>query len=833
MRPARLAKLSPRAFAALLLLVFVLSPSSQLQAQGLGSMFKPKGTPANAKIGDSQRGGVEMLQKNGWTLIAAHGGIDVRTTDKRGQTLRLTCDRAVFWSPPRDRVRKRSDNIQAIYAEGKVLAVFEQNGQDRIRVEAERCFFNLQTGRALILGARFRIVAADPDKQASKFEREPLYYTAKQLSIFGASEMIAKGVTITSCNFADPHFRVRASRCSLTIAGEPIPSAVAALGGGAAVADFTGQSLILEDLLETDQAARKQALGSDRLKDVKDSPRWIKLEDATVEAKIIPFAERTNVPLFYLPTLIYKSTWDLIPRVRFGSSRVFGTFGALDWSVPVIAPDKVWVNGKKKRHGVSASVQVGAGYSSERGFSQRGGARWKVYDKGEQAARGKFEADVLQDQGRDQSGAMQRYEDRSWIRLAQQLNLTRDWRLDTELSKLSDRGYLLEFEERIFKTEKQQENYLYSHYRNDNWFATALGRVRLNDFQNYVERLPEVTLDLLSQPLFHNPYIGGGSTLSWGMSASALRLRPDHALFATPTEKVHRLDSSLEVDHKIPLGPLVFRGFAGGRFTAVDHGTTRSGGLERFSSNFGANLATTFWRRFGSKSMHVFVPEVGYFNRFFNTREPGEFVQIDEVDQVRETEFLFLRARNRWSVFDSEAKKYYDLIDFVLEAQYFPKANKDNPGRNGEGRNFQRIFGDLRLYLPDILSFRTRLDADPSKGDILSTESFVSWFLTKDLTLGASYRNLKDVSEALGWTLQWNINPKWAIRLAEQYDFRTEEFLTHQITVRRRYHRFALDFSINIDPGEDDVSFSVQLAPDIFGSGQDPFGGGRLSGRTF
>lgn len=470
--------------------------------------------------------------------------------------------------------------------------------------------------------------------------------------------------------------------------------------------------------------------------------------------------------------------------------------------------------------------------------------------------------------GRDRSGAMLERRSRSWFYAAQQLELLnssalerrrrgagqddglltpylskalRDGlggslRLDSEVSRLSDRGYLLEFEERIAKTEKQQESYIYTHLRRENLFLSALTRLRTNDFEDYVERRPELVFDLLSEPLYSDRRFGSQATASWDMSFAALRLRPDSGRFNVDSEVLNRFDSGLEVDEKIPLGPFVARGYSQHRFTAVDRAISHDGGLERVSGAAGLNLATTLSRRYGDRFVHAIVPELGYFNRYFVSRDPAEFIPVDEVEEERRTEFIFLRARTRLSVEreleDGEERPlrmdYYDLIDLAVETRYFPSARSE--GRSGP---FPSVFGDLRFFLPGRFEARLRVETDTSRGRIITNESYLNWLVRPGMLVGASYRDLDGVAEALGWNLTWTISAKWALRLEEQYDFLSSRFIMHRATIRRRFHRFALDFALSVDPGENDVSFSVQFAPDLFGSSQDPFRQGRLSGISY
>lgn len=917
----------------LIALVLALAPALPVFGQDLSSLLDkgaalPDGVEA---VGGEGRGGIEVARRRGWLIVTASGGIRARAG---GFT--ILADRAVFWVRPdaRERVELGQLPVQAIYAEGSVFAasggrkdtrivtlrdgrrlsgrvtkagdrvfVTDAAGTRRLkrseidairkapsdtglRIEADRLFLDVAGSRALIFDTRARIVP--PARPGAGVAGEPVYLAAKRLSLFGARELIGRDVTITSCDFGDPHFRLAVDTLRLYVRGGAPPAAVAAFGGpGATMFDRSGAEFLLRDVLEdrirlargvqagpraraasgtpagaaaktgdgsvsapeaggdtrgSDATTARPAAGaeapadsgadavnagnpgappagtgSDRLAEVRDSGRWIALDDVRVYAG--------DVPILYLPKLVWKSTWDVFPTVSFGNSNSFGTFFDLEWNLPVTAAGKVTLeDGSSVRDGLSSTVRAGGLVSSRRGTSERLGLRWKYYHEGRRVSNGRFLATALQDSGRDRNGDMRERGNRGWVYGAVMNDLLERTRLDAEVSSISDRDYLLEFEERVAKTEKQQETYLYLHHREDRLYAAALSRWRINDFQTYTERLPELTLDLFSQPLFDNALIPGQATLNGAVTGAWLRQRFDNRL-NRPTDELLRLDSFVEVDEKTWLGPVVARGFVRQRFTAYEKGAAGRDERARLASEAGVQASTTLSRRYGSRLVHVVVPRIGYFNRFANNVDPNELIQIDEVDALRETEFLFLRARTRLSVMNPDKVSYYDLVDLALEARYFPKGPKDNGGNN-----WSTARADLRLFLPPFASARFRGEWDVNAGRNVTSEAFFTVRPRSDLELGASYRNLEGIAEAVGWSALWRLNAKWGLRLEEQYDFRTRRFITHRVTVRRWFHRFSLDVILNVDPGEGDIGVSFQLAPDLFNGSRDPFRDSRLSG---
>jgi len=811
-----MAPTSPK-LARLLLPALLLLPMLAAPAAGQGLAGKMSGgLPGNVKVGGAGRGGIEVLRRDGWTQVTAHGGIEARVDDK----LVILADRAVFWIPQSK--GKDAPPLRAIYAEGHVYASDGSN-----RVIARRVFFDLVAESALLEGLVLRL----PPQSRGGQKGDPLFIRAERASIRGADELIAKEARVTACEFAVPHFDVSAATLRLTVDRPPRSVAQLMAGGlsGAAL-ERSRRSYLLQRFLSRGKnqseegRPSKGALGGDSLSSLRDQPRWIEMDDVQVHLRGLP-----GPPL---SRFVWKSSWDLFPKVRFGNSTRFGNFASLDWSIPILSRKRSAnpTDGSSQggRNGTSVTARFGGLTSSIRGNAVRGGATWQVYDEGRKTVDGRSLSTYLRDRAQDRNPPRVERQDRGWLQFAQKTEFIKKFRVDVEASRLSDRGYLLEFEERVAKTKKEQESYLYGHYRWRNTLWTALGRYRLNKFQEQIERLPEVTFDLFSQPLFVNPWLGGGATVSGNVAGSWLRIRRDEDNQQDlKHEELFRFDSQLELDEKVPLGPFQLRSFGRGRFSAFDH-TIDSGGVDRFGSEGGANLNTTIWRPLNWWGLtHFVIPEIGYLNRFLNTRDPEIFLPIDEVEKVRETEFVFMRMRTRLARRRQNSRRTYDLVDFVVETRYFPKAGKDN-----KGENWSTVFTDLRLFLPQVFQLRFRMETDPNQKRVETAEYFGALLFFQGLELGFSYRDLRSRARALGGSVLWRPTRRWAFRFEEQYDFLSKRFLAHRATVRRNFHRLGLDFTLSVDPGENDVSFSVGFAPNLFGQ-TDPLRTSQIAGISY
>lgn len=87
-----------------------------------------------------------------------------------------------------------------------------------------------------------------------------------------------------------------------------------------------------------------------------------------------------------------------------------------------------------------------------------------------------------------------------------------NWRLDTNLTHLSDPYYLEDFERSTYRTNPYPDNTIGIFRRDDASLFSAYTRLRLNDFYRSDTRLPEIAYDRARQPIFGSPILHEGTT---------------------------------------------------------------------------------------------------------------------------------------------------------------------------------------------------------------------------------------------------------------------------------------------------------------------------------
>jgi LPS-assembly protein len=87
-----------------------------------------------------------------------------------------------------------------------------------------------------------------------------------------------------------------------------------------------------------------------------------------------------------------------------------------------------------------------------------------------------------------------------------------DWRIDSNLTLLSDSHYLEDFDMVNYRTNPAPDNTLGIYRRDDNSLLSLYTRFRLNDFYRADTRLPEIAFDQARRPIFDLPILHEGKT---------------------------------------------------------------------------------------------------------------------------------------------------------------------------------------------------------------------------------------------------------------------------------------------------------------------------------
>ncbi len=587
-------------------------------------------------------------------------------------------------------------------------------------------------------------------------ENIPLVLRAGEVRVFSDRVFRARDVSATTCEFGVPHFRVESGKVTVTILGD-----------------------------EEDRSALVAA-----------SDNRFFLGD---------------LPILWLPNVSrdIKQTHTPLRRVEVGDSDQFGPYVQTRWDLLDIFAGR---SGESVAARVSrwADLTGNLDYYQDRGT---GGGVDAVYELDE--ITGEFAGYYIDDRGTDVDGYRPTSEDR-WRLKWRQRAFFGTVQFDTELSKISDRGFLSEYYEQEAKEGREQETYLYAKKPWDNAQASFLYRARLNDFQSQTEYLPEARFDVASYSFLDGRLIYRSTT-----RAGNLRFRPDKDL-AAPSYQTQRADTWHEFDLPTQAGGFTFTPFATVRDTWYDDAADGDQAT-RYVGSWGARVGLPpLWRVWNVESAlldinrlrHIAVLDFTYEDFYDATKTPDELLAFDEVDALDTFESATVRLKQRLQTRRPSAKKgepdrTVDLLSLEVESDYFPEPRRDNAGNP---------WSDVRLYgranVTDDFSILT--DGDYDTYDDRFDKAGVWLYMDHGprTTWGLGHRYLRDISTStVTARVDHEITDRWAIGLLGQYDFDEDELLEETVVLRRNLHRFVLEMALDYDKGRDDTSVSVRIYP--------------------
>jgi len=694
------------------------------------------------------------------------GGVNiiVRSEKLPAGQLELIAENMIVWGLGKlDETGDLSLAGLQFYAEGNVTFY-----QGDMQLKAQRFFYDAARNKALILDGELVAYVKNRDENKS----EAVYIRAEKIQQAAAGYYVADGATATNDDYGRPNAWLQFGRL---------------------------------EYRQTDDRRTVQAV---------NTSAWA-----------------YGVPFFYWPYFSWDLDRDIIVKqLRVRNSTQYGTAietrfdlydtGAFDW---------IRVGPKGYQPSDFSDLSLDVDYYSKRGLGLGLGLEYDIrrdkpfedwpvpilgssygyyiHDKAEEDSTGPLRNLPIPNPERGRF----RTQNRAW--LAEGLTF------DTEMSYLSDAGLLAEYFEREYKEQKPQETLGYLKYQKDNWAATALEKVRVNDFQTEVEYLPRLGFNVFGQS---DPW--DVVTFYSTSEISNVRFSParDSVL---ERHRVARIDSNNELDLPFHVPPLKVVPFVGARASYFDD-TVDGDGEGRFIGSAGVRASAQYHRLYDCASplldvnglRHIVTPDVEYVNAYVNTTDPDELFQIDDVDKAGEYEVLRFGVRQRLQTKRPgraptyvTAPRVIDWMFLDIEMDYFPEADRDN-----HGDSFSDLYLDYWWYVTDSVRFIADARFDVSN-DVGISKGSTGFSIRRgpDLSFFVGNRFVRSAdSHALTVSANYRLNSRWDVAVLAQYDFDAHQLIEERLIVRRRFHKWVLETTFELDEGQDNKTFTVSIYPE-------------------
>jgi len=557
------------------------------------------------------------------------------------------------------------------------------------------------------------------------------------------------------------------------------------------------------------------------------------------------------LPPAVLSTRFFRSV--PLRKIQIVNSRKYGYGVRTTWSLNRIPGSGELLSAIHRSTGVPVDMDglvdplskrgVGLGVNTEYGRHPK---RWE--DGSWQNVKGDLRLYWVHDTGEDRKEdelfpghppAEWRSTDRFRLRGFHRMELPGIGTLDGEISHWRDRNFYKEFfENELYRERNPQNPETYLLFRrafgSDVLFST-LFRPRVNDFQNYTERLPQATLELFPKRM-PTPV---GPTLEAQVQAANIRFRPD-TFEEDTTESFRTGRYHAHGTAALPAGIgryLRVRPFYEAAGTIYERRWQRHGGAERLVQKAGVTAGTHIWRNFRFPSnflgtsvlRHVIVPRVSYVNAFFSSRDHDQFYQFDSIDALDKLEYLELAIGTyllglRKGLPPGARNAVRRLVELKARIFYYPKPGRDNL-LGGEG-GYPAKWSNLMLEgFADILQpylgagVEAEMDVNRGKGFVvLDPYLVVRWpgrfmlnmgnlFIARDRLLGIARSNYF-------WAdAYWVISENYYAQAYFRYDFANDQVAQQYYGLARRFHCITVETGLEVDKGDNEVRWILRAYP--------------------
>ena len=699
-----------------------------------------------------------------------HGDAKVETADAT-----LFADNVIIWteSPEQEEGKEtapEAGRLTGVYAQGSVV-FFGPEGSLR----ADEFYLNTLTEEGIATDAIIR--------GRQEVTGIPMTFAAKEVQQIDRYTLLAREGYFTTTHFLDPNYRFSARTHRVVHERSRLA--------------FTRRG-------ESEEIAPSGPFAS--------AP-----PDSMIISGRSNFFQVGPYKIFYLPFLArdFGSGSFLLRTLRFGSDSKFGTFIKTawnpydlgfyrnDWSEVTLNLD--WYS--KRGFGVGADVQYEA--PSRFGFLT-------TYHISDQET---AERDGMPVTQRSRGRVLWRHRE----------FLAYDWRADIEFAYRSDRDFLPVFFEQEFEEGKAQETLIYLRKTVDNRAYTALLSARVNDFDTYIERLPELAFRWFDQPFLNDRLLFTDTT-----TLSYLKLRHDDDLGLTDPDATGRFDTSNEVAMPLDLGGILFEPYVGGDFTLFSNQATSNSPDPRFSGSYGIRMGTNFYRTFPAESAffdihgirHILSPSLNYRHRYYVSEEPDKYIMYDEEidDRDREHE-VALRLRSRWQTKRGlpGQRNSVDFLTMDLDYLTYP----GDRGHNKDRDDFLQ-FNAVWRFSDRLTLFSRDNKFNLSEGQIEVANIGFTYRLWKPIRFTYEHdwvrravgqdRSISTIK--LSYSPEWS---RWQLDLEQRYDLngegsdtsdRNDQWLTNIIALSRDLNGWRLIINAEFNQGvRGDAGIGFQLQP--------------------
>jgi len=706
-----------------------------------------------------------------------------------------------------------------VYAEGPVALLDDSRGA---RLTCESIVYNMRTHRGRAEGARLVLKLPRVAGSRGRIERgevETAVVQAASISREGRARFVAEDAYVTSCGFAEPHWRLAARRV------EAVPGESIAIRGATLRMGRIPVLRLPRYTMDLSEGARHMRI------DARAGSSGLWGTHARVELGF-PVerdpARAVDVDMWgFAVGWREERGWEGGLALDWRGDRAEGRARADAFFEDATSPTEDAERAAREAGGVVSKVDPAAPVTTV--------SAWLAAQRSEPVIPvGDVVLTLIPSGEFDYAG-----DTRHYTEVVHRARLEGGWELEAQVHAASDRDVRAEYFESDAKTGLPDETFVDIRRRSGGAYLSLFASPRVNDFATETEYRPEARFAMPALEL------GRGFVLGTDASAGFLARRYDEILAFTSVPRTDyeafRARTRLVVSRPFRLGALRFSPFVGTdqalyRYQDSDAAFTERGlavqdSFTRGAAVYGCGVSTRLFGslRGGERPLrHVIEMRAEYLGVSEPTHDPVEILGFDAADDLIESSRVRLRLDQRLQTKDllpDGSRRSRDVAGLLLETEYITDDAERANLNSGEPWTPLRAAAFVRPSVNFSLYAAAEVDLS---GEGLGTSEAGLDFGT-DLTLmddpqktywraSLSHVWTDDPSSSeLGGRLRLFPAGRWSLEVSGRYELGdrlgSPGWTDERVGLVRDFHDWDVSIGYWRDPQRDDSGLSFSIRP--------------------
>jgi hypothetical protein len=421
-------------------------------------------------------------------------------------------------------------------------------------------------------------------------------------------------------------------------------------------------------------------------------------------------------------------------------------------------------------------------------------------------------------------------EERGRLLWRQKQYLADDWQIQVEVSYLSDKNYLQEFDRQEFWAGKEQETLVYAEKQRDDWAVTALVKGQINDFQPVSEAYPDLGAYKIGTPALEDQL-----TLFGEAHLGAVKVANGGDANLPNSDTTGRLALRGEADAPMHWGPVNVAPYTFGEPGFWSEGA-RGEDVTRILGGGGLRADMHLWRVYDDvhsrlfdldRMRHVVTPEATVYAAADNV-PPSQLLPFSpDLETPRSFQGAEFGVRQRWQTYrgSEDAKQVVDFARLDVMADIYNEPEEQHEPADGRmflrrpeysiGRN--AINEDSALNISDATSILSRANYDLNEGSLAIGDLGVAVMREPRLRYYVGVRYIQDYNSAVGtFGINYQVNELYSVDLFQQSDFAFQggQNLVTEVSIVRHFPRWYGALSVVVDRATNEVGAFITIWPE-------------------